>query len=449
MGEKKRSQSAAVLLSSGGGPLSLMSCPATRSTVLQQWLTSMRDRGVIVSDAQLRFNRWLALSESSRPISPTIPNKKHPHAIEVSSRPVTAPASIDGTFVVEHTRTSRMRLERLKAKKPEADYNKIARTRKVFGQHCNHILATPVMAENCSDHESSVHEFLVGSRYNCTHHIDSRSLYRLGVYVPRDNVGSAFINPGGILPPNYHRIRNRSRKSSHSKEAMPPGGFFTNFKIRRGDSSMSINSSLNSTTLFSNETEEKEHLPPPLPPSPPLPPYRHLPSITSKSEGNIEGNNKETIRPKTLSCIELHVPKNTPTHSTLSSTHVDPNSIHKIPAPQSEMNNDEDEGLTISVDAQEYISGHSTPENPPMDDDDECLKETNDENLESVPLEEKEIKEEENEEEVHETIPNEPSQPTSSKVKSESNMQTTSSTVFVDMTKLEEGEQKVPQEEDK
>lgn len=209
---------------------------------------------------------------------------------------------------------------------------------------------------------------------------------------------------------------------------------------------MSISSSLNSTTIFSNGPEEKEDLPPPLPPSPPLPPYRHLPSITSKSEGNIEGNIKETITPKTLSCIELHVPRNTPVHSALSSAHVDPNSIHKIPAPppHSEMNNEEDEGLTISVDAQDYITGHSTPENLPMDDDEECLKETNDENPGSVQLEEKETKEEGNEEEVQDSIPNET---TSSKVKSESNMHTTSSTVFVDMTKLEEGEQEISQED--
>ena len=201
---------------------------------------------------------------------------------------------------------------------------------------------------------------------------------------------------------------------------------------------MSINSSLNSTAIFSNEPEEKEQLPPPLPPSPPLPPYRHLPSITSKSEGNIEGNIKnptETITPKTLSCIELHVPKNTPIHSKLSSTHVDLNSIHKIPAPRPEMNDDEDEGLTVSVDAQDYISGHSTPEN---------LQETNDENCEPVPLENKEIKEEENKEELQDTIPNEP---TTSKVKSETNMHTTSSTVFVDMTKLEEGDQEISQED--
>ena len=42
----------------------------------------------------------------------------------------------------------------------------------------------------------------VPSSPHSTHHVDSQSLERLGVYVPRANVAGTFINPAGIIPPS-------------------------------------------------------------------------------------------------------------------------------------------------------------------------------------------------------------------------------------------------------
>lgn len=41
-----------------------------------------------------------------------------------------------------------------------------------------------------------------------THHIDSRSLERLGVYIPRRNLAGTFINPAGIIPHSKHRAKS-------------------------------------------------------------------------------------------------------------------------------------------------------------------------------------------------------------------------------------------------
>ena len=125
--------------------------------------------------------------------------------------------------------------------KAETDYNLLAKKRKQFGKsidtfskiifihhfadlHYNKVLRFPIMTDNCPEHET-FQEFVTGARYNkyvlyisyssllnfclySSRHIDSRSLERLGVYVPRGNINATFVNPGGISPFRFNKTRH-------------------------------------------------------------------------------------------------------------------------------------------------------------------------------------------------------------------------------------------------
>ena len=191
-----------------------------------------------------------------------------------------------------------------------------------------------------------------------------------------------------------------------------------------------MSSSLNSTAIFSNEPGDQTLALPPLPPSPPLPPYRHLPSITSKSEGNIGGRRKDPTEPKTMSCIELHVPRNTPVHSAPSSAGTVPKSIPpQVAVPPIPL-----EDLIDS--AEGGISNHpnNTLEDVISDGEGSKTNLAGNEN-EEVVEEEKDKEDDEKEENLTQqtttisSIQHDPPDETTNK--------TASSTLFVDMTKLE------------
>jgi hypothetical protein len=176
----------------------------------------MRDRGIIISDAEMKYRRWLSLSEANKPPSASHDVSNSP------TRPHTAPnLHMDRSlYPIKPTRSSLLRVENLQIPKVETDYHQLSIQKKQFEKKCRANSAAPVRTNNCPDHES-FHEFIIGARYNCSHQIDSRSLERLGVYVPRENLSGTFINPGGILPHSkliYHNGGKRSYSQSNKTE---------------------------------------------------------------------------------------------------------------------------------------------------------------------------------------------------------------------------------------
>lgn len=59
----------------------------------------------------------------------------------------------------------------------------------------------------------SMHSFLIGARYNRAHYLDSKSLFRCGVYMPRSNPGQAFF---------VDKLRKSAERESESTPGTPP-----------------------------------------------------------------------------------------------------------------------------------------------------------------------------------------------------------------------------------
>ena len=72
MGKRKsRPHTAGAKLNLDKCPVELLSRPASRNVVTREWLARMRNKGVLISEAELKYRHWLGLSESSRPLTPS------------------------------------------------------------------------------------------------------------------------------------------------------------------------------------------------------------------------------------------------------------------------------------------------------------------------------------------------------------------------------------------
>lgn len=152
----RRNSARSIIPFDSSRPLSILSSSTTRTVAIKQWLSNMRERGIIISDAEMRYiymrtiitnsksfskryRRWLTLSEASRPVS-SKPAR--------NLRPWTAPADL---YPVQHTKTrltvfnahslliypfSLLRAENLQPFKAETDYSLLLKKRKQFGNYC-------------------------------------------------------------------------------------------------------------------------------------------------------------------------------------------------------------------------------------------------------------------------------------------------------------------------
>lgn len=82
MGKRKpRPHTAGAKLNLEKCPVELLSRPATRNVVTREWLDRMRNKGVIISEAELKYRKWLGLSKGGRSLTPSgyRPQTASPH----------------------------------------------------------------------------------------------------------------------------------------------------------------------------------------------------------------------------------------------------------------------------------------------------------------------------------------------------------------------------------
>lgn len=187
--------------------------------------------------------------------------------------------------------------------------------------------------------------YVILNLFCSSRHIDSRSLQRLGVYVPRENVGATFINPGGISPPpskmRYGIIQVLIFVICDCcmyivNEALVPELFTMPMPYGNSDVASLSNSSLNNVISESSHDEVDRR--------------RSFVSkkgdkgiaMSSKSEGDVQNlkgiRNKSNVHASSSRSDEnlLHAPNNTPVHVASLSQQV----------------NDMNEELHVSVEAQ-------------------------------------------------------------------------------------------------
>ncbi|CAI7991464.1 hypothetical protein GBAR_LOCUS755 [Geodia barretti] len=210
-----------------------------------------------------------SLSTASLPatLAPTRPSSRiSQYRDPLSSFKPLEPTS-DGSY--KHTKSSLLRASSAPVARAQPDYRYLARRRKESILAEKTLTAEKTLKTELPEGET-LHSFLVGGRYNSAHHVDVRSIQRLGVYVPRNNSVKSFINSAGTIPPSpevygLHPLRKHSplivdSTSTHSTER--------GLEIVRQDLEMQFNEestasrhslrSKHSTTLVSEELNGKE-----------------------------------------------------------------------------------------------------------------------------------------------------------------------------------------------